>query len=230
MKLTSWKNIKAEQLNENISRKMIWGENVMAVLIELAPNATVPTHDHVSEQMTMVQKGELTLSFPENDDVPLKFGDVIVIPSSQPHSAKAGPDGCVVMDVFSPIRHDFIQGSASYFKDDKSQDQDTGEKKDSPKVQQDPYQALRGHLAGVGINIPIDTLRQTPLDLLARYVYEKECITMGQLREILGIDKKQAKDLLRTWKHGDDHSESSYKRKLERLIVLPNEIALYKVD
>lgn len=230
MKLTSWKNIKAEQLNENISRKMVWGENVMAVLIELAPNAAVPTHDHVSEQMTMVQRGELTLSFPENDDVSLKPGDVIVIQSSQPHSAKAGADGCVVMDVFSPIRQDFIQGSASYFKDDQAQYQQSGEKTDSHKVPQDPYQALRGYLAGVGINIPIDTLRQTPLDLLARYVYEKECITMGQLREILGIDKKQARDLLRTWKHGDDHSESSYKRKLERLVVLPNEIALYKVD
>ena len=89
---------------------------------------------------------------------------------------------------------------------------------------------MRGYLAGVGINIPIDTLRQTPLEVLARYVYEKECITMGQLREVLGIDKKQAKDLLRQWKHGDDHSQSSFKRKLERLIVLPNEIARYKVD
>ncbi|MDD3472014.1 MAG: cupin domain-containing protein [Syntrophaceae bacterium] len=221
MELKSWKNIEPEQLNENTSRKMVWGENVMAVLIELAPNSKVPLHDHVSEQMTMVQKGKLYLCFPGQDDVELNHGDVLIIPPSQPHSAKSGPEGCVVMDVFSPIRQDFIEGSASYFSDDHP---------DKPKVSLDPYRALRGYLAGVGIDVPIDTLRQTPLDILARYVYEKECITMGQLREVLGIDKKQAKDLLRKWKHGDDHSESSYRRKLERLIVLPNEIARYTVD
>ncbi len=52
-------------------------------------------------------------------------------------------------------------------------------------------------------------------------MYEKQCVTMGQLRNILKIDKKQAKDMLRTWKHGDDHSESSYKRSLERVVIIP---------
>ena len=226
MQVTSWKSIEPEQLNENTSRKMVWGENVMAVMIELAPNARVPLHDHVSEQMTMVQKGTLFLSFPGKDDVELGFGDVIIIPPSQPHSAKSGPEGCTVMDVFSPVRQDFIEGSANYFR----QDNEDGQTAPAPKPSLDPYVALRGYLAGVGIDIPLETLRQTPLEVLARYVYEKECITMGQLREVLGFDKKQAKDLLRQWKHGDDHSESSFKRKLERLIVLPNEIARYKVD
>ncbi len=230
MRLTSWKDIKPEQLNESISRKMVWGENVMAVLIELAPNSKVPLHDHVSEQMTMVQKGALTLSFPGKDDVELTFGDVIIIPPSQPHSAKTGLDGCLVMDVFSPIRQDFIDGAANYFNEDVDKPDSAEEVTQAPKRSVDPYIALKGYLSGVGIDIPLETLRQTPLDILARYVYEKECITMGQLREVLGIDKKQAKDMLRTWKHGDDHSESSFKRKLERLIILPNEIARYKVD
>ncbi len=226
MKLTCWNEIEPEQLNESTSRKMVWGQNVMAVLIDLAPNSRVPLHDHVSEQMTMVQKGALTLSFPGKDDVELKPGDVLVIPSVQPHSARSGPEGCVVMDVFSPIRQDFIDGSTAYFDKDKKDDSQSA----ASKAPVDPYVALRGYLSGVGIDIPIEKLRQTPLEILARYVYEKECITMGQLREVMGIDKKQAKDLLRQWKHGDDHSESSYRRKLERLIVLPNEIARYKVD
>lgn len=227
--LISWKNVESEKLNESTSRKMVWGEKVMAVLIDLAPDSKVPLHDHESEQMTMVQKGTLTISFPGQDDVQLKFGDVLVIPSLQPHSARSGPEGCTVMDVFSPIRQDFIDGSAAYYGDQKADEKKTADGS-ARRPSLDPYQALRGYLAGVGIDIPIDTLRQTPLDLLARYVYEKECITMGQLREVLGIDKKQAKDLLRQWKHGDDHSESSHRRKLERLIVLPNEIARYKVD
>jgi len=66
--------------------------------------------------------------------------------------------------------------------------------------------------------------------VLARYCYEKECITMGQLRNVLGLDKKQAKDLLRQWKHGDDHSESSLRRKIERTIVLTSDIKVYRTS
>jgi len=40
------------------------------------------------------------------------------------------------------------------------------------------------------------------------------------------LDKNEAKNLLRQWKHGDDHSESSYKRKLERTIVLTSDLKL----
>ncbi len=111
------------------------------------------------------------------------------------------------MDLFSPIRKDFIEGNAVYF----SKESD----------QKDPYRRLHGFLQRTGMKVTLDELREVPLDVLARYVYDKECITMGELRDILGLDKKQAKELLRQWKHGDDHSESSFKRKLERLIVLP---------
>ena len=38
------------------------------------------------------------------------------------------------------------------------------------------------------------------------------------------MDKTQAKALLREWKHGDDHSESSYRKMMERMIMLPSEL------
>jgi hypothetical protein len=53
---------------------------------------------------------------------------------------------------------------------------------------------------------------------------------MGQLRRILGLNKDQAKGLLRQWKHGDDHSESSLRRKMERMIVLPSDIKVYRPE
>jgi len=58
---------------------------------------------------------------------------------------------------------------------------------------------------------------------VARYAYERECLSLGRVREILGISKEQAKALLRQWKHGDDHSESSLRRKMERLIIISEE-------
>lgn len=69
-------------------------------------------------------------------------------------------------------------------------------------------------------------MKELPLDLLARFAYERECLSMGQLRKILGLDKQQAKELLRQWKHGDDHSEASLRRKWERLVIVPGDLPL----
>jgi quercetin dioxygenase-like cupin family protein len=213
VKTITWDNIAEETINEKITRKMFWGENVMITRWRLAPHAIVPVHDHVSEQITMIESGSIVMSFPDKE-LPLSTGDMIVIPASKPHGANVGPDGCVAVDVFSPIRRDFIEGTASYYA---AEDPDRVEKKD-------PYVQLQGYLAAKGVKLTLDELKNVPLDLLARYTYEKECITMGQLRAILGLDKAQAKALLREWKHGDDHSESSYKRSLERIVVLISDV------
>jgi quercetin dioxygenase-like cupin family protein len=207
MNIVCWKDLPEEKVTSSITRQMFWGENIMVTKWILAPDTIVPTHEHESEQVTMVQSGSVTLLFPEGEEYPLQAGDMLVIPSLKPHGVKVGPQGCVAMDLFSPIRKDFIEGNAVYFSKDSE-----------PK---DPYQRLHGFLRRTGMKVTLDELREVPLDVLARYVYDKECITMGELRDILSLDKKQAKELLRQWKHGDDHSESSYKRKLERLIVLP---------
>jgi quercetin dioxygenase-like cupin family protein len=217
LKTISWEKIKEETISDKITRKMFWGENVMVTRWRLAPNAIIPVHDHVSEQITMIETGSIVLAFPE-EKVELSAGEMIVIPSSKPHGATVGPDGCIAMDIFSPIRRDFIEGTASYYGPSDSADSEAGEAK------KDPYAQLYGFLSAKGISIPLEELKKVPLDLLARYTYEKECITMGELRAILGIDKTQAKALLREWKHGDDHSESSYKRSLERIVILISDL------
>lgn len=216
MQVISWKDVNEEKLNESITRKMIWGDKVMVTRWELAPNTSLPLHDHVSEQVTMVISGSVTLLFPGEEGRTLRPGDMLIIPSSKPHGVKVGPEGCVVSDIFSPIREDFIQGTSSYIKSDTKQDS-SGSRVDTAEA----YRELHGFLVASGVKIGLDDLKEIPLELVARYVYERECISLGRLRTILGLDKNQAKDLLRQWKHGDDHSESSYRRKLERMIVLP---------
>ncbi len=138
---------------------------------------------------------------------------MLVIPPSKPHGVEVGPQGCTVMDLFSPLRQDFIDGSAAYLGG-------TGAK------EADPYRRLHGFLRASGIKVTLDELKNIPLDLLARYTYERQCITMGQLRQVLGMDKIQAKALLREWKHGDDHSESSYRKMMETMIMLPSDLKL----
>jgi quercetin dioxygenase-like cupin family protein len=221
MEKRSWDLIGKEKLSDKINRQMIWGKKLMAVRIEIAPNSSIPVHEHESEQFTTVYKGQITLHFPGHGDITLFPDEMLLIPSMVPHSVSSGPEGCEAVDFFSPIRQDFIDGSAAYMSD---QPKTTAEQKlDLTKDTAcgEPYSELQVFLAVVGIRVPIEKLREYPLETLARYAYEKECVTMGQLRNILKIDKKQAKDMLRTWKHGDDHSESSYKRSLERVVIIP---------
>jgi quercetin dioxygenase-like cupin family protein len=224
MQVRSWSNVNTEQLNESITRKMIWGENVMVTRWELAPHTALPTHDHVSEQVTMVQSGSVTLLFPHGEDVTLSAGDMLVIPSSVPHGVRVGPEGCTVLDIFSPIRRDFIEGNAAYLSQKET-------KTDEPPAEQPPlldddekYRRLHGFLAGAGVKVDLDELKKVPLEVVALYVYDRECITLGDLRKVMGWDKKRAKEFLRDLKHGDDHSGSSLKRKMERLVILPGDL------
>ncbi len=209
----AWTEIETETINEHITRQMFWGDKIMVTKWQLAPDSTLPLHDHESEQVTMVEAGSLTLFFGDGEEVGLSPGEMIVIPSHRPHGVKVGPQGCTVVDVFSPIREDFLANRPAAVTEKQ------------PNAEEEVYVKLHGHLTAAGVNVPLDHLKELPVELLARYVFEKQCISMGELRGILGLDKAQAKDLLRRWKHGDDHSESSLRRKLERLVIMPWEAA-----
>ena len=221
MEPKTWDIIEEERIGSNVTRKMLWGENIMAVRWELAPDTVLPLHDHVSEQMTIVERGAVTLSFPGVKDVTLLEGQMLVIPPSVLHAVMVGPEGCRALDLFSPIRQDFIQARSSYLARHEEAQPGNESERAEEEVEREKYVRLQGFLAAAGIEIPMEQLVEVPLEILARYVYDRECITMGQIRDVLGIDKKQAKELLRQWKHGDDHSESSLKRKMERLVVFP---------
>ncbi len=218
MEIRRWNSLEEQQINERISRKMFWGENIMVTKWELKPHTILPVHDHVAEQVTMIERGTVTLKFPDADDVTLGPGDMLVIPPGVPHGVEIGPEGASATDLFSPIREDFISQSEAYLERSRAS-------KNEAKGNEEKCRKLQSFLTAGGIKIPLEQLLEVPLDILARYVYERECITMGQLREILGIDKKQAKALLREWKHGDDHSESSLMKTLQRRVILPWEAA-----
>jgi quercetin dioxygenase-like cupin family protein len=220
MDILSWTGIETERLNEQVTRQMFWGEHIMVVRWDLAAGTNVPVHDHVSEQFTIVERGSATLTFPDGEESTLREGDMLIIPPSKPHGVKVGPDGCTAIDVFSPIRQDLIDQTSSHF----PQSGAPGEPEARTEEQREQaYRELQGFLHANGIKAGLEEMKALPLDLVARFAYERECLSMGQLRKILGLDKAQAKELLRQWKHGDDHSEASLRRKWERLVIVPGD-------
>jgi quercetin dioxygenase-like cupin family protein len=114
MSLYSWDEIPKERLQEDISRKIISGERVMAAHVFLRKGAVVPLHSHESEQLTYILEGLLELTLP-GEVFRLGEGQVLVIPSNVEHSAVALED-TLDMDVFSPIREDWLTGEDYYLR------------------------------------------------------------------------------------------------------------------
>lgn len=76
----------------------------MAV-VELDPGAIVAEHSHENEQLGIVIRGALDFRIGE-ERRDLGPGETWRIPAHTPHEATAGPQGAVVIDVFSPPRDD----------------------------------------------------------------------------------------------------------------------------
>ena len=106
-----------EELNPLIGRRFVTGEQAMLAQIYLAKDAVVPKHSHENEQITWILEGRLRLKLGEDGEqvVELGAGDVLHIPPNVPHEALALED-TVDIDVFSPPRADWIDGSDSYLR------------------------------------------------------------------------------------------------------------------
>ena len=110
----AWQNIKREIVTDKFSRQLVTGEKVMVAHLRLAKDCVIPIHHHESEQISLVLDGELKFEL-EGREVTVRSGEVLVIPSNVPHSAFAIVD-TIGIDVFSPIRQDWLDGTDSYLR------------------------------------------------------------------------------------------------------------------
>jgi len=112
--LYNWDDVLLEDVRDGISRRFIAGDREMLAQIYLKRGAIVPTHSHESEQLTYVLSGALKFTL-DNRDITVGPGQVLRIPSWMPHSAEALEE-TFELDVFSPIRRDWIDGTDDYFR------------------------------------------------------------------------------------------------------------------
>ena len=107
VRLHRWDEIALEKITEMISQKIVAGEREMLAQIYLKRGALVPMHAHESEQMTYVLQGSLRFLV-GGEEVVVREGEVLHIPSQVPHQAEA-LDDTLELDVFSPIRRDWLR-------------------------------------------------------------------------------------------------------------------------
>jgi quercetin dioxygenase-like cupin family protein len=94
------------QVWDGVRARRVQGEQLTLAIVELEPNAVVPEHRHPSEQNGLVIQGELQFRIAD-EERRLGPGGTWRILSGVPHAVVAGPEGAVVIDVFSPVRSDW---------------------------------------------------------------------------------------------------------------------------
>jgi len=114
MQLFSWDEVRTEIMNPKIQRKVISGERAMVAQVFIAKDAVVPVHQHESEQLTYIMEGALKFEL-EGREVIARKGEVLHIPSNVPHRAVALED-TLDLDIFSPIRLDWLNGQDEYLR------------------------------------------------------------------------------------------------------------------
>ena len=99
-------NIRPYTLGQGITARAIEADRMTIAVVDLDPGAFLPEHHHENEQLGFVIAGTLTMTI-GTEKRELRVGDMYAIPSDVPHDALAGPEGCVVADVFAPPRADW---------------------------------------------------------------------------------------------------------------------------
>jgi quercetin dioxygenase-like cupin family protein len=93
-------------LAEGVRARALFGDAAMLNLVELDPGAVVPEHSHPHEQLGIGLRGLITMVI-DGTERPMGPMDAMHIPSGVVHAGVAGPEGALVLDVFTPIREDF---------------------------------------------------------------------------------------------------------------------------
>ena len=112
-----WDDMPKEQVNDLLSRRLITGERVMLAHVYLKKGCIVPKHHHENEQITYVVDGALHFWLGEDgaEEVTIRAGEVLHLPSNLPHKAEALEDTLDV-DIFAPPREDWLKGTDSYLR------------------------------------------------------------------------------------------------------------------
>lgn len=103
----------SRQLGEGIAARIFVGDQAMISVAELAPNAKGTLHSHPQEQWGVLLKGS-GVRIQAGREHPVKEGDFWCTPGGVEHGLIAGPEGCRVMDIFSPPRDEYRKAGSGF--------------------------------------------------------------------------------------------------------------------
>lgn len=114
MRVQRWDEVPVEQLSPSIGRQMLHTETMTLARITLRRGAVVPLHGHANEQIATVLEGRLRFEVDGEERV-VAAGESVPLTANVPHAVEALEDS-VVLDVFSPVRDDWVRGEDAYLR------------------------------------------------------------------------------------------------------------------
>ena len=112
-----WDSMKKERVSDMLERRLITGDRIMLAHVYLKKGCIVPKHSHENEQLTYILEGALRfwIGTDEQQELVVRAGEVLHIPSNLPHKAEAIEDTLDV-DIFSPPRQDWLDKTDAYLR------------------------------------------------------------------------------------------------------------------
>ena len=90
--------------------QLLWGKNAQISLVRMDPGSEFPLHIHPEDQLTHTVRGTLDQGVMDKSFAfSAAAGNTIYLPSGMVHSAKLGDMGADQLDVFWPVRPDYLE-------------------------------------------------------------------------------------------------------------------------
>ena len=112
--LHRWAEMPARELAPGVERRFLTASRVTVARFTLARGAVVPSHTHENEQVSYIVSGAVRFQVGDESFV-VRGGETIQIPPNVTHSVETLEDSEAI-DIFSPVRQDWLDGTDTYFK------------------------------------------------------------------------------------------------------------------
>ncbi|WP_299111280.1 cupin domain-containing protein [uncultured Winogradskyella sp.] len=98
-------DIEPREIIKGYNARFLHTDTLTIAFWEVEPNAELPMHNHVHEQVSQILEGEFEMTINGITKIH-KPGSIVVIPSNVEHKGKA-ITACKILDIFSPVREDY---------------------------------------------------------------------------------------------------------------------------
>lgn len=103
----------SRQLAEGLQTRIFPGENVMISVVRVAANRSGEIHSHPQEQWGVLLEGG-GVRIQGGVEHKVSAGDFWQTPGGVAHGFRGGPEGAVILDIFSPPREEYKKTGAGF--------------------------------------------------------------------------------------------------------------------
>lgn len=100
-------------LADGLETRIFPGDRAMLSVVRAAPNKAGSVHSHPEEQWGVLIEGS-GARIQDGVEHPVKKGDFWRTPGGVEHGFVAGPEGAVILDIFSPPREEYRAAGSGF--------------------------------------------------------------------------------------------------------------------